>query len=46
MIEKLGAPSVAAPTGATENLTAGNAPAIFPYEVAPPAARPAEEGAH
>jgi assimilatory nitrate reductase catalytic subunit len=42
-IEKLGAPSAAASKGATENLTAANAPAIFPYQVAPPAARPVEE---
>ncbi|MGH7617122.1 MAG: molybdopterin oxidoreductase family protein, partial [Gemmatimonadaceae bacterium] len=46
MIEKLGAPSAAPPTGATENLTAGNAPGMFPYQVAPAAARLAEEGAH
>jgi assimilatory nitrate reductase catalytic subunit len=46
MIETLGSPAAAAPTGATENLTAGNAPAIFPYQVSPPAARPLVEGAH
>ena len=44
-IEKLDAPSAMAATGATENFTADNAPAMFPYQVAPPEARPVQEGA-
>ena len=46
MIERLGAPPIAMPSGATENFTAESAPAMFPYQVAQPAARPVEEGAH
>ena len=45
MIEKLGAPSAAGKTGPTENLTAANSPANFPYQVAPRATRPVEGGA-
>jgi len=44
-IEKLDVPSAMAATGATENFTADNAPAMFPYQVAPPEARPVQEGA-
>ena len=44
-IEKVGAPTAPAPSGATENFTPASAPAMFPYQVAPPAARPVKAGA-
>lgn len=46
MIERLGAPPAASRSGATENFTVANAPAMFPYEAAEPAAPSMKEGAH
>ena len=45
-IEKVAAPVPATPGRATENLTPASDPAMFPYQVAPPAVRPPAEGAH
>jgi assimilatory nitrate reductase catalytic subunit len=45
-IETLGASPPASRSGATENFTLESAPAMFPYQVAEPAARSMEDGAH
>lgn len=44
-VEKLDAPPMPTPSGATENFTIENAPAMFPYRVDASAVRPVEEEA-